>query len=108
MTREMIQKVVKRLKEIASTNFSEYAGFRTEKKESTDFHHCFIVNDQPYHSSNFTYQLEQFEDALEILQEFTGNSQEDVTNHLMNNGSYLKSKPLFFHYLKLVKDCEQM
>lgn len=106
MTPERIHIVVKKLKDIASTSFSDYAGFHMEVKPGVKYNHCFVVNDQKYHSSNFTLELEDLSDAINIIMEFTGQTEEEVIQELENTGYYITNSPLYLHYLKLLRDCE--
>ncbi len=107
MTPERIDKVVEKLRQLAATRFSDYAGFHFNGKPGEEYHHCFVVNDQEYHSSNFTLELENFSDAVEIIQKFTGESKEKVLKDLEITGCYIQKTPLYLHYLKLFKKCEK-
>lgn len=106
MTPERILLVVKKLREIASTNFSDYAGFHMEVKPGIKYNHCFIVNDQPYHSSNFTIELENLSDAVKIIQKFNGQTKEEVVQELEHKGFLKNYSPIYLHYLKLIRNCE--
>lgn len=104
MTAERIQKVVEQLGAMADTNFSDYAGFHFEGEEGEKYRHSFIVNDQMNHSSNFTLQLENFSDAIEIVQKFKGLSREKAIKELRENAYYKDRSPIYLHYIKLLKD----
>lgn len=105
MTPERIDVVVKRLKAIAETDFSDYAGFHLEKNSGSAYHDCFIVNDQKFYSSNLTLELENFDDAVEIIRKFTGKGKKEVLEELEYSSSYIKEKPVYLHYLKLLHEC---
>lgn len=107
MTPERIDIIVKKLRQLAGTNYSDYAGFHLEKNSGEGYHDCFVVNDQKFHSSNLTLELENFEDAIKIVQRFTGQSEEEVMEELNEQGPINKIPPIYLHYLKLLKACEE-
>lgn len=107
MTEERIEKVVKKLKEIAATDYSNYAVFHLKTTGNTVYSNCFIVNNQRTYSSNFSIQLENFTDALRIIQSFSGQTKEEVIEDLEKNGCYIEDPPLYLHYLKLPRECEE-
>lgn len=105
MTPQRIEIVVKKLLEIAATNFSDYAGFHLDA-HNDNFSHCFIINDLKMHSSNFTIELEEFEDAVKIITEFRKRKAESIIENLEDHDKFKHRTPLYLHYLKLKKDCE--
>ncbi|UJH92311.1 hypothetical protein LZ575_07205 [Antarcticibacterium sp. 1MA-6-2] len=107
MEEEELKKIVKKVKEISDSHFSDYAGFHSEVQGKDQFHHCFIVNDQKNHSSNFSVKLDNVEDAHKIVNALTGKNEKEVMKDLENNGSYFNSGILYLHYLKLLKECDQ-
>lgn len=107
MTEERIDKVVRRLKEIAATDYSDYAGFHLKAAKNMEYNNCFIVNGQSTYSSNFTLQLENFSDAIKIIQGFTGKTKEETIENLKSQGYYVEDPPLYLHYLKLPRECEE-
>lgn len=106
MTSERIELVVRRLKAIAATGFSDYAGFHLEKNSKSSYQDCFIVNNQEFHSSNLTLELENFNDAVEIIKKFTGKNEKEVLDDLEYSDYNIKDQYVYLHYLKLIKDCE--
>lgn len=107
MTEERIAIIVEKLKKIVSTNFSDYAGFRLKVSPEGKFHNCFIINNEPLYSSNFTTRVDEFEDAIKIIKALTGKSKEKIIQELRDTGSYYReNEQLFLHYLKLTQKCE--
>lgn len=60
MTPECIQKGIPKLPGIAETNFSDNASLYMEDESVQRYYHCFIVNNQPYPSSNITWNIRNF------------------------------------------------
>lgn len=107
MTEKRIANVVEELKQIISTDYSDYAGFRLQASEEEGFNNCFIVNNESLFSSNFSTPIDNSNDALKIIQNITGQSDEEILEELDANGSYYNlNRPLYLHYLKLTKKCD--
>lgn len=106
MTPERIQVVIRKLQEMAKTSFSDYAGFHMENESGRGYHHCFIVNNQPYHSSNLTLRLEEFSDAVKIISGFRRQSEQETLKDLQDHGQVEPDLEIFLHYLKLQINCD--
>lgn len=108
MTEKRIAKIVEEIKKIISTDYSDYAGFRLQATEEDGFNNCFIVNNENLFSSNFSIQIDSAHDAVQIIKELTAQSEEEIIEELDANGSYYNlNQPLYLHFLKLTKKCEE-
>ena len=106
MTPERIQIVIRKLHEIAETSFSDYAGFHMENESGRGYKHCFIVNNQPCHSSNLTLKLEEFSDAVKIISGFRRQSEQETLKELQDDVQVEPYLEIYLHYLKLQINCE--
>lgn len=65
-------------------------------------YHWFLNNDEKQFS-NYSTEVKDPEIAYKIIQEFSGESLDDVRKNMSRISQYDQSKPLYLHFIKSIK-----
>jgi len=94
------KQILSGIKDIASTPFSKSMGINAISFNVNNFNHNWVVNGLKTFPSDYTVQLDNINQAVEIIHEFSNNPKNGILKGLKSISTYTEEPPFYLHYFK--------